>query len=156
MGMEALRGDPQLLEREAELELLGGLVAGGGGGEGALVVVEGQAGVGKTSLLGAAARLGVADGLRVLRGRGSELDRAFAFGLVRQLFEVEVSSEPELLTGGGEAASGVFGRAVGDGRGEEGLFGSLQGLYWLVSNLAARRPLVLLADDVHWADTASL
>jgi DNA-binding CsgD family transcriptional regulator len=156
MGVEAWRGDPQLLEREAELELLGGLVAGVGVGEGALVVVEGQAGVGKTSLLGAAARLGRADGLRVLRGRGSELDRAFAFGLVRQLFEVEVSSEPELLTGGAEAASGVFGRAVGDGRGEDGLFGSLQGLYWLVSNLGARRPLVLLVDDVHWADTASL
>jgi DNA-binding CsgD family transcriptional regulator len=151
-----LRGGSQLREREAELELLGGLVAGAGAGEGALVVVEGQAGVGKTSLLRAAARRGEAEGLRVLRGRGSELDRAFAFGLVRQLFEVEVAGEPELLTGGAEAASAVFGSAVGEGRAEEGLFGSQQGLYWLVSNLAARRPLVLLADDVHWADTASL
>lgn len=156
MGVDALRGHSHLLERESELELLAGLVAGAGAGEGGLVVVEGQAGVGKTSLLRAAARLGEAEGLRVLGGRGSELDRPFAFGLVRQLFEVEVSREPELLRGGAEAASAVFDPAARDGRGEEGLFGSLQGLYWLVANLAARRPLVLLADDVHWADTASL
>ena len=44
----------------------------------------------------------------------------------------------------------------GETRAEEGVFASLQGLHWLVVNLAARKPLLLLADDVHWADTASL
>ena len=44
----------------------------------------------------------------------------------------------------------------GETRAEEGVFASLQGLHWLVVNLAARQPLLLLADDVHWADTASL
>ena len=39
---------------------------------------------------------------------------------------------------------------------ESGLFSHLHGLFWLVANLAAREPLVVLADDVHWADTASL
>ena len=117
---------------------------------------EGQAGVGKTELLRAAGELGEAEGLRVLRARGSELDRAFAFGVVRQLLEREVADDPELLTGGAEPAAAVFAAGGGDGGAEEGVFSSLQGLHWLVVNLAARTPLVLLADDIHWADTASL
>src|SRR5436305_8996413 len=150
------RGGTGLLEREGELGVMAALVERVRGGVGALLVVEGQAGVGKTELLRAAGELGEAEGLRVLRTRGSELDRAFAFGVVRQLLEREVADNPELLAGGAEPAAAVF-AAVGDEtRAEEGVFASLQGLHWLVVNLAARKPLVLLADDVHWADTASL
>ena len=93
-------GSPGLLERDGELGLIAAVVARVRGGEGALLVVEGQAGVGKTELLRAAADLGEAQGLRVLRTRGSELDRAFAFGVVRQLLERVVAEEPELLTAG--------------------------------------------------------
>ena len=149
-------GDAGLLERDGELGLIAALVGRVRDGEGALLVVEGQAGVGKTELLRAAGELGDAEGLRVLRTRGSELDRAFAFGAVRQLLEREVANDPELLTGGAEPAAPVFAAVADDIRAEEGVFSSLQGLHWLVMNLAARTPLVLLADDVHWADTASL
>jgi hypothetical protein len=151
-----VRGGAGLLERDGELGLIGALVARVRGGEGALLVVEGQAGVGKTELLRAAGEVGEAEGLRVLRARGSELDRAFAFGVVRQLLEREVADDPELLTGGAEPAAAVFAAGGGDTRAEEGVFASLQGLHWLVVNLAARMPLLLLVDDVHWADTASL
>ena len=150
------RGGTGLLERDGELGLMAALVARVRGGEGGLLVVEGQAGVGKTELLLAAGEVGEAEGLRVLRVRGSELDRAFAFGVVRQLLERVVADDPELLTGGAEPAAAVFAAGGGDTRAEEGVFASLQGLYWLVVNLAARMPVLLLADDVHWADTASL
>src|SRR5947209_19135048 len=152
----AARGNTGLLEREGELEVMAALVARVRAGEGALLVVEGQAGVGKTELLRAAGELGEAEGLRVLRTRGSELDRAFAFGVVRQLLEREVADDPELLTGGAEPAAAVFATVGGNPRAEEGAFASLQGLHWLVMNLAARKPLLLLADDIHWADPASL
>src|SRR3954471_1616110 len=143
MVVDGLRGGGGLLERDAELRLMGELVERARAGEGGLVVVQGDAGVGKTELLRATAELGDAAGLRVLRGRGSELDRAFAFGVVRQLLEREVAGAPELLTGGAESAEAVFAVAgVGDARAEEGLFGALQGLQWLVANLAARTPLV--------------
>src|SRR5436190_2215497 len=102
MVVDGVRGAGGLLERDAELRLIGGLVERAGAGEGGLVVVQGHAGVGKTELLRAAGELGEAAGLRVLRGRGSELDRAFAFGVVRQLLEREVADAPELLTGGAE------------------------------------------------------
>src|SRR5450755_424701 len=156
MVSDGERGAAGLLERGGELGLIGALVARIRGGEGAVLVVEGQAGVGKTELLRTAGELGEAEGLRVLRTRGSDLDRAFAFGVVRQLLEREVADDPELLTGGAEPAAAVFAAAGGDARAEEGVFSSLQGLHWLVVNLAARTPLVLLVDDVHWADTASL
>src|SRR4051794_32438101 len=102
-----------------------------------------------------AGALAEADGARVLRGRGSELDRAFPFGLVRQLFDQTVTERPSLLSGAAEAAAPVFGLARPEALGRE-LFGSLQGLYRLGVNLAAEQPLVLVADDLHWADDESL
>jgi len=35
-------------------------------------------------------------------------------------------------------------------------FAALHGLYWLVANLAANRPLLIAVDDAHWADKPSL
>ena len=150
------RGGTGLLERDGELKLIATQVARVRGGEGGLLFVEAQAGLGKTELLRAAEEMGEDEGLRVLRARGSLLDRAFAFGLARQLLEREVAGDPELLTGGAEPAAAVFAPVGRETRAEEGVFASLQGLHWLVVNLAAREPLLLLVDDVHWADTASL
>ena len=114
MASVGVRGGTGLLERDGELGLMAALVARVRGGEGAVLVVEGQAGVGKTELLRAAGEVGEAEGLRVLRARGSELDRAFAFGVVRQLLEREVADDPELLTGGAEPAAAVFAAGGGD------------------------------------------
>src|SRR5664279_4395034 len=121
MVSDGERGAAGLLERDGELGLIGALVAGVRGGEGAVLVVEGQAGVGKTELLRAAGELGDAEGLRALRTRGSDLDRAFAFGVVRQLLEREVAADPELLTAGAESAAAVFAAAGGDARAEAGV-----------------------------------
>lgn len=35
-------------------------------------------------------------------------------------------------------------------------FGIVDGLYWLVAELAARAPVALVVDDAHWADAPSL
>src|SRR3954469_14054277 len=157
MVVDGLRRGKDLLERDVELRSIGTLVERAGAGEGGLVVLQGHAGVGKTELLRAASDLGDAAGLRVLRARGSELDRAFAFGLVRQLFEREVAEHPQLLTRGAEPAAAVFPvRRHGAARADEPLFSSLQALQWLVENLAGQAPLLLIADDIHWADAESL
>ena len=145
-----------LLERDDEHRVLERAVEQAGLGNGGAVLVEGQAGVGKTELLRLAASLGEAGGRRVMRGRGSELDRSFGFGVVRQLLERCVRESPDLLTGGAEPAGAVFTATQGDATDAEGLFARLHGLYWLAANVASREPLVLVADDLHWADTASL
>src|SRR3954452_3498863 len=135
MVVNEVREGASLLERDAELELIGDSIARASAGEGGLVVVEGDAGVGKTELLRAAAALGYEAGLHVMRGRGSELDRAFAFGVVRQLLEREVAAEPGLLTGGAEPAAAVFAAPARDTPAADDGFAALHGLQWLVANL---------------------
>jgi len=56
-------------------------------GRAALAFVEGPAGIGGSRLLAATRERGEAEGFRVLAARGSDLERDFPFGVVRQLFE---------------------------------------------------------------------
>ena len=153
-----------LLERDAALagidQGLRDTIAGGG----SLLLVEGPAGIGKTRLVVAAGRHGRELGLTTLSARGSELERDFAYGLVRQLFEAPlVAASPpdraELLAGAAGHAAALFGVPARDdiaGALLDPSFAILHGLYWLCANLGRRGPLLLCIDDVHWADQASL
>jgi AAA ATPase domain len=128
-----------LFEREGELAAVEGLLERRGG----VLVVEGGAGIGKTSLVEMACSRAAELGHQVVRARGSELEAGFAFGVVRQLFERRLAAgvgEREALLAGPAAAvrpllSGEF-AAVSAG---DGSFAVLHGLYWLVANLAAVR-----------------
>ena len=111
---------------------------------GGLALADGAAGIGKTRLLEAAGEQAAALGFQGLTARGSDLERQFAYGVVRQLFEAAV-----LDAGSGAATSPLRGPAAY----AEPVFGSnpfpadaseapdrseavLHGLYWLTSNLA--------------------
>ncbi len=98
----------------------------------------------------------------MLGARGSELERSFSYGVVRQLFEPLLASERAderagLLAGAAALAASVFDPAqvAGDPAGDSSL-ATLHGLYWLTANLAERQPLVLAVDDLQWSDLASL
>src|SRR6266480_4081826 len=75
----------QLLERSEELARIESVLAAARSGLGTFAVVEGPAGIGKTALLAAARSAATDGGMHVLRARGTELERDFAFGVVRQL-----------------------------------------------------------------------
>src|SRR5919201_4541035 len=77
----------QLLERSGELARIESAMAQACSGRGTFVVIEGPAGIGKTALLAAARTAAASAGMRVLRSRGTELERDFAFGVARQLVE---------------------------------------------------------------------
>jgi tetratricopeptide (TPR) repeat protein len=148
-----------LLERErelAELDALMGLAVDGRGGS---AVVEGPAGIGKSRLL-AEARARAEGRMLVVAGRGSELEREFSFGVVRQLFEAHVATAEQrgrLLMGAASAAAGVFGGFYAEDDDAGGAsFAALHGLYWLTLNLAEDRPLLVCVDDLHWCDKPSL
>ena len=148
-----------LVERETELDALELLLGAARDGAGAALVVEGPAGIGKSSLLAAAREAGASD-LRVVSARGGELEREFPFGVVRQLLEPVLVSAGEaergtLLEGAAGLAESVL-RAPDVEAEAEPPFSALHGLYWLVANLAAARPLLLVVDDVQWADQASV
>ena len=73
-----------MLERDSELAAIVEAGARAAGGDGRAVVVEGPAGIGKTGLVRAARPLLDDVGLKPLEARGSELERALGFGVVRQ------------------------------------------------------------------------
>jgi DNA-binding CsgD family transcriptional regulator len=151
----------RLREREHEVAAVEELLEH----RGRMVLLEGRAGIGKTSLVEVACSRAAELGHEVLRARGSELESGFAFGVVRQLFERRLAGadlgEREALLAGpaaaarpllaGELAAPDAAPLAGDSS-----FAVLHGLYWLVVNLAARRPLLIAVDDAHWADEPSL
>ncbi|WP_028066504.1 helix-turn-helix transcriptional regulator [Solirubrobacter soli] len=148
-----------LLERGAELDELTGLLAAARAANGSVALLEAPAGQGKTALLRVLRAQAAASGMRVLGATGAPLERDFAFGVVRQLFDAELhradaSRRAALLAGAAALAEPVFGAAVSSG--EDASHSTLYGLYWLCANLAAEQPLLAVVDDAHWADAPSL
>jgi DNA-binding CsgD family transcriptional regulator len=149
-----------LLDRDQELDALGGVVARAADGRGGALLVEGEPGIGKTRLCEAGLTSARAAGLAVAGARGRELERDFAFGVVRQLFEPALMKRRRAeverrLDGPAGAARAVFGLAP-EPPGVDPSGAAQHGLYRLCLNLAARQPLLLVVDDAHWCDTPSL
>jgi DNA-binding CsgD family transcriptional regulator/tetratricopeptide (TPR) repeat protein len=159
LGLDA--GPTPLREREHELQLLDRGIAGALAGDAGLILVEGQAGIGKSRLVAEARRRAAARGLPVLSARGSELEREYPFGVVRQLLEPRVAdgaARGRLLAGVAGGAAATFG-LTGQGTDEvshESTFAALHALYWLTVNLSTDGPLLLAIDDLHWCDRSSL
>src|SRR5207248_10506649 len=114
-----------------------------------------------TMLLRAAAERARGLGATVLSARGSELEGEFAWGVVRQLFERLVAGAPPeerdaLLADAAGLAAPALGLGAGGASAPEASFSTLHGLYWLTMSIARRAPLLLVVDDVHWADAPSL
>ena len=80
----------ELLERSGELDVIRAGAEAVAAGEGRAVVVEGPAGIGKTALVAAARACAREAGLKPLGARATELERAFGYGVVRQLLEPAV------------------------------------------------------------------
>jgi DNA-binding CsgD family transcriptional regulator len=150
-----------LLERDRELESLRAALGEAARGEGRLALVEGPAGIGKSRLLSELRAAAEEDELRVLASRGSELEREFPFGVVRQLFEPALhdgEARERWLDGAAAPARAIFEAAElgSESVGTDATFAALHGLYWLTANVAADGPLLLSVDDLHWCDRPSL
>lgn len=145
-----------LLERDEELETIEAVLGAAWAGSGGVVLIEGEAGAGKTSLLDAAAATAAELGMLVLRARGGAHERNFSYGVMRQLLEPQLSDparRAQALSGAAELAAPVFDPVLSSAADP---FSTQHGLHWLISDLAAGSPLALLVDDVQWADESSL
>jgi DNA-binding NarL/FixJ family response regulator len=161
-GTAAARGQAELmLEREAEVERLEVLINDLAEGRHGVVAVEAVAGLGKTTLLRHTQRLASDARLQVLSARASELERDYAFGVVKQWLEPLLLSASEaerqrLLSGAAGLAAPVLLEPPRERQPAEVSHRVLHGLYWLLSAVAESGPVLLLVDDAQWADDASL
>jgi AAA ATPase domain len=155
-------GVARLLERDKEFLAIDDAIRAASAGDGTAVVLEGPAGIGKTSLLDAARRRAIEAGMTVVASHGAFLESDFAFGVVRQLFTpviagASASERRHLLEGAAALAKPVVApEEVGPGTPPSHPTAVAHGLYWLTANLAERTPVVIAVDDVQWSDPPSL
>ena len=156
------KGASELIERVVELERIDDALAAALRGSPSLTVLEGSAGLGKTSLLDEARERGARRDFAVLVARGSELEQGFSFGVVRQLFEPLVRGGPasemqRLLQGAGRAASLLGPCSQPDPEPPADLtMATMHGVFWVCVNAVETRPALLIVDDAQWADPTSL
>ena len=138
-----------LVGRERELGLLRERLGAALAGRGGLVLVGGEAGVGKTTLAEALAREALDRGARVALGRCYDLTETPPYGPWREALAA-IPAAPDLPPLPAALGGQVRGEAVAS---QEALFARAHAF---LAAAASARPLVLLLDDLHWADPASL
>ena len=160
-----------LVGREAERAALLAHLERAIGGQGTLVLIEGEAGVGKTRLLDALAEGADWREVPVCRGRGRELTGALPYGVLREalrqaLTPLRISQilrllEPTWLQEASRVLPTLAERLpalppppkLGPDQQRQRL---VEGLYRLVLALGEVTPHVLILDDLQWADESTL
>ena len=156
-----------LVERDAELASLDAALAAARSGSGRLVIVRGEAGIGKSVLLQAARERARDLGMLVLSASGLELEREFAFGVVLRLLQPTLDSlapaERERALGGRAATAAALldgHPPVSPAQGTDHGYSLVYGLRWLIANLTqlpvSGRPALVVVDDAQWCDASSL
>jgi DNA-binding CsgD family transcriptional regulator len=140
----------QLLGRQRERAVLAGLLDGARGGEGGVLVVHGEPGVGKTALLDWMVEEGRQ--LRVLRAVGVEGEMELPFAALQQLCSPILDRSERLPDPQRDALNVAFGLSAGQAPNP-----FLVGLatLGLLSEASEQRPLLCVVDDSQWLDRAS-
>ena len=137
--------DIRLFGRDAELALLRGLVDGVRAGAGAAVLVEGEQGVGKSALLRAGLSGAEQAGCLVWWGVADQVDRMFPLQLVMGCVSAE---DPALMHAYLASSEGAL--AV------DPVSARMERLLAIVDRMCAKSPVILVAENLQWADEASV
>jgi DNA-binding CsgD family transcriptional regulator len=143
----------RIIGREAELARLGGLVDPVPRASQVLLVV-GEAGMGKSVLLADTAERARGAGMRVLAVTGRESESKLAFAGLHQLLRPVLSSAAGLPGRQARALLGALGLDAAPAIPDPLLTGVA--VLTLLSDLSERSPVLVLADDAHWLDRSSL
>src|SRR5215813_11810375 len=135
---------PPIRGRAGELTVIGALITGVARGRGGVLVIEGPPGIGKSRLLTEVLALAEKAGVRALFGEAFEYQQTVPFF---SLFMATLNADPP----------------VGDAEALRQRGGSADLRYWVVHDLAdaihaaaAQTPLMIVLEDIHWADNATL
>jgi DNA-binding CsgD family transcriptional regulator len=139
-----------LTGRDPERALINGLLEDATA-RGATLVIRGMPGIGKSALLEwAAATAG--DQFQVLRAAGTPAEFGLPFAALHQIVRPILSHSIRLPRHRREALDVAFGK---ESDSPPDLFSVAMAALDLIAEAAARKPVVVLADDVHWMDPSS-
>jgi DNA-binding CsgD family transcriptional regulator/tetratricopeptide (TPR) repeat protein len=144
---------PVLVGREEQQAVVDRLLAGARQGRSGALVVRGEAGIGKSSLLDHAIHAAhAAGGMQVVRGVGIESEAELAFGALHLLLHPYLDRLDRLPGPQAEALRTAFGLAEGPVP-SRFLVGA--GTLALLAELAGESPLLCVVDDAQWLDQGS-
>ncbi|HTS99415.1 MAG TPA: AAA family ATPase [Streptosporangiaceae bacterium] len=141
-----------LVGRDSELAILAMLVKQAAAGRGGAVLIEGEPGIGKSTLVRAALATAADAGAQVFWGAGDELGQALPLlPLLEGLRVRDPSTNPRRNT-----IVGLLRGEVPADRGADVSAALAEQLLALVAEQCAERPTILVVDDLQWADRASV
>lgn len=147
-----------LVGRQRELTCVSALVHEVAGGEAAAVLIEGEAGIGKSVLVRSMIDFARDAGVAVFRADAHPFERTRPFGPIARALDLRVhSSDPRrasigrLLAGDGGAAESTPSTPLADVR-----YRVVEEIADLVETACARAPALLVIEDLHWADESTL
>lgn len=165
---------PPIVGRDRELDLLADLRTSAARSEGSVLLLSGDGGVGKTRLVRELARLSKESGWQVMYGRAYALETAIAYAPFSDATEPALSAmdgnlllrltrgdrsvltalAPSLATTGGSATQADV--RLGNGNAAEQHARLHAGIMQLFARLAERAPVLLILENLQWADSASI
>ena len=144
-----------LVGREAEFAVAAAAVRELDEARASALVIEGEAGIGKTRLVQSIVDEARSRGVTVFGGQAHPFERTRPFGVVAGALDLSRrSQDPRRASIGallGGQTSGASGRGAGDVQ-----YQVVEEIVDLVETWCADRPVLLCVEDIHWADTASL
>jgi DNA-binding CsgD family transcriptional regulator len=144
---------PQWVGRGQELAVLRAGVEALGRGEGAVVWVEGEPGIGKSSLAAEALAAGIAPGWDIGWGIAGKLTERLPLRVMLDCLQVRPGSPDPQRAHAADVLRSIRQGLFADG---DASVTSIEVLVGLVDELSAAAPTVLVLDDLQWADDASL
>lgn len=142
----------RIVGRQDELAVLIEALRSAAGGAGRAVVIEGEAGSGKTRLLAETRSIAASHGFQVAAGVADELAVDRPFGAVVEALGIDPrAADPERA----EIGRGLAGGASAGGGADLGYL-IVEQVVALVEKLSGVAPVLFILDDLHWADAMTV